>query len=406
MDENALRTRDGRAAGELWDLEQPYRHLNHGSFGAVPRAVLEEQARHRYAMESNPVRWFSTLAERLPSVREEVAARLQVAPSDLVLVTNASAGASVVYRHLAQRRGPVNVVLTDHGYGAVSMGAERLARETDGSCSVVPVPLDATDADVLELLAAHLATHPTGLLVIDQITSATARRFPVEEATRLAHEHGSLVLVDGAHAPGALEDPVVPEADVWIGNLHKFWSAPRGTAVLVRNNPDLDLYPLVDSWGGHLDYPERFDHQGTADVTAWFAASIAYDHLENELGWDRIREHATAMMTLAEQEIGAALAAVGVDEPLVDVGHIAAPMRLFRLPGNRVWDHDSVDALRLPFMEATHCVAAFTEFHGEGCMRLSAAPYTTADDIIEMSSRAIPTLATMTGGRPLERTAS
>ncbi|MGP9538073.1 aminotransferase class V-fold PLP-dependent enzyme [Brachybacterium sp. AOP43-C2-M15] len=405
MPGTALRARDGRAARELWDLDPEFLHLNHGSFGAVPRAVLAVQAQYRRDMETNPVRWFSTLAEHLPGVRSDLADRLAVRPSDLVMVANASAGASVLYRHLAQRPGPVHVAVTDHGYGAVSMGAERLARETAGSCREIPVPLVARDDEVLDLLARHLATHRTDLLVIDQVTSATARRFPVVEASRLAHEHGAVVLVDGAHAPGALADPVVREADVWIGNLHKFWCAPRGSAVLVRNNPDLDLHPLVDSWGGQLAFPDRFDHQGTADVTAWFAAAAAFDHLEQELGWDRIREHAGEVMQLAEEEIGAALSAAGVEDPVADVGHPFAPMRLFRLPGDRVWDHDAVDALRVPFMNATACIAAFTELHGDGFLRVSAAPYTTAEDIAEMASHGIPTLADMTG-RPLERTAS
>ena len=41
------------------------------------------------------------------------------------------------------------------------------------------------------------------------------------------------VHVDAAHAPG-IEDPAVAElgADFWVGNLHKWAFAPRGTALL------------------------------------------------------------------------------------------------------------------------------------------------------------------------------
>ncbi|MFC0673119.1 aminotransferase class V-fold PLP-dependent enzyme [Brachybacterium hainanense] len=394
-----LRTREGRSARELWDLDPAFRHLNHGSFGAVPRAVLDHQAASREAMETNPVRWFSTLADRLVGVRRDMAARLGVGASDLVMVTNASAGASVVYRAVVQRGRPVHALVTDHGYGAVTMGAERAARESGGSLAVLPIPLSASDDEVLTLLTQHLREHRTDLLVIDQVTSATARRLPAAEAARLAHEHGALVLVDGAHAPGALPDPVIREADAWIGNLHKFWCAPRGTAVLVRGTEALDLFPLVDSWGGRAGYPERFDHQGTADVTAWFSAGHAYDHLEAELGWERIRGHAEAMMRRAEEEIGQALRDVGVEEPVADVGTGFGPMRLLRLPGAARWDHDAVDALRVPFMEATGCIGAFTEFHGEGFLRISAAPYTTAEDLSVMADRGVPLLAEVAARR-------
>lgn len=398
-----LTTKDGRDARELWDLDASFRHLNHGSFGAVPTAVLDHQSEQRLAMERNPVRWFSTLVPRVEELRSCVAKRLDIPAEDLVLVANASAGASVMFRAVAQG-GPLHLVVTDHGYGAVTMGAERVARETGGTLTTLQIPLDASDEDVLEIFADHFASHQTGLVVIDQVTSATARQFPAAEIARLAHQHGALVLVDGAHAPGALADPVVREADVWIGNLHKFWCAPRGTAVLVRNNPDLDLFPLVDSWGGHEEYPERFNHQGTVDITSWCSASLAYDHLEEQLGWESIRDHAAAMMQLAEQQLGAALRELGVQDPVADVGHAFPPMRLFRLPGDLVWDHAGVDALRVPFMEATGCIGAFTELHGEGFLRLSAAPYTTAEDITEMASTALPILAEIIGRSTSERT--
>ena len=64
------------------------------------------------------------------------------------------------------------------------------------------------------------------------------------------------------------------------------------------------------------------------------------------------------------------------------------------------------NALRVPFMEATGCIGAFTEFHGEGFLRVSAAPYTTEEDIDEMATYyAIPILAEIIGRRTLlERT--
>lgn len=392
MESSGMMTRSGHPAASLWDLERGYHHLNHGSFGAVPLAVLDHQDALKRDMESNPVRWFATQADRLGPTREGIADRLGVSRSDLVMVPNASAAASTLYRAL-DNHGPVHVLVTDHGYGAVSMGAERLARTTGGTYRVLPIALDADDDTILAAFDAHLRAHRTDLVVIDQITSATARALPARAVIDLAHAHGTRVLVDGAHAPGVLADPVLRAADVWFGNLHKFWCAPRGSAVLVRNDPDLDLFPLVDSWGGHEPFPDRFDHQGTVDVTAWMSAAMAYDHLEAMLGWTEIRTHAARMTLLAESEVGAALRAAGVTDPVADVGTPVDPMRLFRLPGPGPWDHAGVDALRVPFMEATGCIVSFTEFRGEGFLRLSAAPYTTPEDIRALAHHAIPILA-------------
>ncbi|MHC4141322.1 MAG: hypothetical protein ACYSUF_05375 [Planctomycetota bacterium] len=39
----------------LWDLDPAVVFLNHGSFGATPRAVLETQTGWRRQLEANPV---------------------------------------------------------------------------------------------------------------------------------------------------------------------------------------------------------------------------------------------------------------------------------------------------------------------------------------------------------------
>ena len=160
----------------------------------------------------------------------------------------------------------------------------------------------AAEAD--EAAAAVLAavTDRTELIVIDHITSPTARRMPVAAICAAARQRGITTLVDGAHAPLLLEDPVAEaDADFWVGNLHKFGTAPRGSAVLVARPGPADLaYPLIDSWGGDLDFPERFDHQGTLDLTSWLAAPVALDFVEETFGWDRVRRYTTELADWAQ----------------------------------------------------------------------------------------------------------
>ncbi|WP_197511791.1 aminotransferase class V-fold PLP-dependent enzyme [Tessaracoccus coleopterorum] len=160
------------------------------------------------------MRWFASLAPQIGEAREEMAALLNVPRGNLAFVLNASAGASVVFQALMDR-GPVDVMVTNHGYGAVTMGAERVARRTGGTATTVSIPLAATGPEAFALVAEAMEqTRPT-LLVIDQVTSATAREFPVDDICRRARELGVLTLVDGAHAPGVMSDPICREADYW-----------------------------------------------------------------------------------------------------------------------------------------------------------------------------------------------
>lgn len=387
-----LMTRSGHPAAELWPLDPEIHHLNHGSFGAVPTAVVEVQRELQDEMHRNPVRWVCQLPDLVTEAREQVARQLQVDPAQAAFVQNLSAGATAVF-HAFDNRGPVNVLVTTHGYGAVVMGAARLCERTGGRLVTVDLPLSARPDEVTSRVEDALKSVRVDLVVIDQITSATARAFPVGDICDVAHQSGALVFVDGAHAPGVLAHPVEHKADVWVGNLHKFWCAPMSAAMLVRPNPDLDLNPVIDSWNAEKSFPERFDMQGTADVTGWLCAPLAYSHIESEIGWDRVHAHSTLAMDYAAESVGAALAERGVVDAVPDVGQPIDSIRLLRLPGHRPWTHDEVDSLRVPFMDRTGIVSAFTSFGGNGYIRLSAHAYTVPSDIDAMAEIGVPTLA-------------
>lgn len=384
---------DGRSAAEAWSLHPGQRHLNHGSFGAVPVAAQREQQRLREEMDRSPVVWFATLPGRVAAARTAVAGFLRVAPQDLALVPNASGGASVVYANLPLRSG-AEILVTDHGYGAVSMGAERLARRRGATVRTAHVPLDADEERAHAAVVAEL-NEATGLIVLDHITSATARRMPVERIAATARERGIPLLVDGAHVPGLLADPLAGlDCDFWIGNLHKFGCAPRGTAALVARGPLRDaLYPLIDSWGAGAPFPDRFDTQGTVDVTGYLAAPTAVDFIEATWGWERARTYMSDLADYAERVIGEAFAEVMGESTAVDVGMPVGAMRLVRLPAGLGTTRLDADALRDRMAHELNVETAFTSFGGVGYFRLSTHVYNTAADYEYFAERCVPVVA-------------
>ena len=86
---------------ELFLLDPEVVFLNHGSFGACPRAVFEEYQRLQLELEREPVE-FLGLQRSFPAliavVRTQLAAYLGARPDDLVLVPNATAGVNMVDR--------------------------------------------------------------------------------------------------------------------------------------------------------------------------------------------------------------------------------------------------------------------------------------------------------------------
>ena len=264
---------DWEEVRRLWLLDPEVAHCNHGSFGALPAQVFEAQNEFRRRIALNPMSWFDReMPDLLTEARAQVARFIGASPDDVGFVNNVSAGVSAVAQSLSL--GPDDEILsTDHAYGAVSSAMDRLAARTGAKRVVAKVPVDSTDDEVVAILAEHCSER-TALVLIDQVTSPTARRFPVEAVAALAKGFGAATLVDAAHAPGML--PLeVPKmgVDFWVGNLHKWACAPVGTGALwVAPAWQEQMLALIVSWGEAEGFPLSFQRVGTDDLSAWVAA--------------------------------------------------------------------------------------------------------------------------------------
>ena len=191
-------------------LEPGLVFLNHGSFGATPRAVLEAQHELVVQMERNPVAWLGRRAEALMAdARSDLAAFVGASPDDLVFFPNPTTAMNMVVRSLKLQSGD-EIVTTDHEYGAMDRTWRHRCLETGAVYRPVPIPLPVGDAqNFIERVWAEV-TERTRVLFLSHITSATALVFPVAELVRRARAGGVLTIVDGAHAvahfPFALRD--------------------------------------------------------------------------------------------------------------------------------------------------------------------------------------------------------
>lgn len=394
-----LTLKSGVRARDAWPLDPDVIHLNHGSFGAVPTAVVAQQDALRRRADLSPVEWFPRIAERVQAARERTAPFVGARPQDSAFVPNASAAATVVYNALQLERGD-EILVTDQGYGAITMGAQRLARRFGASVRAVELPLLATDDEVVQRFVEAL-TPGTRLIVIDQITSPTARMLPTRRIAEIAAEQGIRTLVDGAHAPGLVADAAkVAGGDWWFGNLHKWPCAPRGSALLVTNAADRDdLWPLIDSWAANEPYPERFDTQGTIDATTYLATPASIDFIESEYGWDATRTAMAQMADAGAEIIAEGLRPYGDEDPLTPLPSPVPSMRLVRLPLGLGATREEADALRMDLLDATGVETAFTSFRGIGYLRLSAHLYTEASDFEIFVERCIPQILRRAGIR-------
>jgi isopenicillin-N epimerase len=130
------------------------------------------------------------------------------------------------------------------------------------------------------------------LAIVDHVTSGSALVMPVAAIAELCRKHGVALLVDGAHAVGAIPvDLPAIGADWYTGNLHKWGWAPRSSAILwVDPARQAQLHPTTISWGLDQGFTAEFDWLGTRDPTPWLAAPAALS-LMQELGLEAVRTY-------------------------------------------------------------------------------------------------------------------
>jgi len=279
-----------------WMLDERVAFLNHGSFGALPRCVFDEQTEWRRRIEAEPVEILSRRREELiDSVNQQLGEWLGMKAADIGLVTNATEGINAILRSLDLSAGD-EWVTTNHVYHAIRQAMKYTAGRAGAVYREIEIPLPVQSSEQVARLVLNGLSARTRLLVIDHITSPTALIFPVEQIIAGCAGRGVDVLVDGAHAPGMV--PLDVErlgAAYYAGNLHKWTCAPRGSAFIwARRDRRERIHPLVISHYLGEGFAREFGWQGTRDLSAWLAIPRALRFM-SELGWEAVMSHNHAM---------------------------------------------------------------------------------------------------------------
>ncbi len=368
--------RYGRALLHLWSLDPRVRYLNHGAFGATPRAVLEAQRAVRDEMEREPAQFMvHALPGRLRRSAARLAAFLGTTGAGVALTENATAGVNAVMRSIAWRRGD-QVLLSDHAYPAVTNTAAWFARSQGIDVRSVRLPWPARGpGEVVDAFVAA-ATSSTRLAIVDHVTSPTALVLPVAEIVRALKRRGIAVLVDGAHAAGMV--PLALDAlgaDWYAGTCHKWLCAPKGCAFLwAAPRARRGLHPAVISNFLGEPFPAEFDWTGTRDPSAWLALPAALE-FHRRLGGAGLRRRNRAL----------ALEGASVLADALDIGQCApagmlGAMASLALPAAFGSGRERAEALN-GWLYARHRIEVpVIPFRRRLLLRISAQAYNERED--------------------------
>jgi isopenicillin-N epimerase len=329
-------------------LDPSITYLNHGSFGACPKPVIEEYKYWQLRMEKEPVLFLDRQFDDLMTqARETLADFVGCESQDLVYFSNPTTAVNMVARSFISGSNPIlkpgDVILSsDHEYGAIDRTWEYYCKPGGVIYRKQPIDLPVGDPDELTEAFWTGVDSSTKMIFISHISSPTAIQFPVKQICSLAAEKDILIFVDGAHVPGQIDLNLTDlNPSIYTGACHKWLCAPKGAAFLyTQRELQKHLDPLVISWGYQSDLPplseyiEYHQWQGTRDISAFLSVPAAID-FQKRYDWEKIRAQCSHLLVQYSARIEEITGRVPVSK-LKDLNQMAA----FSLP-------DNVDPVRL-----------------------------------------------------------
>lgn len=380
-----------------WALDPSVVFLNHGSFGACPRRVLEFQRRVIDQMERDPMRFMlRDLEPAIDAARADLAAFIGADAAGLGFVPNATAAVNAIVRSMSLHPGD-ELLTTDHEYNACNNVLRWCAERAGASVVTASVPFPISSEEQAAAAILERVTPRTRLVMVSHVTSPTALIMPVERIVRELEPRGVEVLVDGAHAPGMLPlqvDRLGPS--YYVGNCHKWICAPKGAGFIVaRADKRAALAPasishaLNSTRTDRTRYHESFDWAGTQDFSAWLSVPEALRTIADIVpgGWNGAMERGKALAAEARRIVCDVL---GVEPPAPE--HMLGSMATVQIPasprGPSVLDADYVTMSDRFGVQAP--IFPWPSFPRR-LWRVSAAPYNSVEQY-EYAARSLQLL--------------
>ncbi len=241
------------------------------------------------------------------------------------------------------------------------------------------------------------------IISIAQASNVLGTIVPIKEITKLAHEKGILVCVDGAQSVPHMKVNIQSlDCDFYAFSGHKMLG-PMGIGVLWVRKEILDKLEPYEFGGGMIEEvtyekatytkaPMKFE-AGTPNVSGAIGLATAVDYLEN-VGMDEIRKHEIELNKYALEKLAAlkGVQIIGPKEAEKRTGLISFVVK-------NVHPHDVASILNgfgVAVRSGHHCAMPYHRKHGlMATTRTSYYLYNTKEDIdklIEGISKAITLL--------------
>lgn len=368
-------------------------YLDNSATSQKPNCVIDAVRAYYERNNANPMRGLYELSLDATNAYEkarQAAADFISAPAagDVIFTRNATESINLVaYSYGMNFIGPGDEIIVDISeHHSNMLPWQQVAARTGASLRYYECEKDGEA--VPEKIEAMMNRH-TRLIAIAQISNVFGRLNDIKTIARIAHEHGAVVVCDGAqsvpHVPVDVRDL---DVDFLAFSGHKMF-APMGIGVLYGKRELLEAMPPFLYGGEMIEYvttegatyaevPHKFE-AGTVNDGGAVGLSAAIDFI-NRWGWDIIEKRERILTAQAMERIREMphVHMIGAEDPADHHGIIT-----FTIDGVHPHDVAAIfDADGIAVRAGHHCAQPLHKYLGlMSTTRASLAFYNTQEDI-------------------------
>ncbi|UTE73891.1 cysteine desulfurase [Rossellomorea marisflavi] len=296
----------------------PLVYLDSAATSQKPISVIEAVSDYYKGYNSNVHRGVHTLGTRATDgyegAREKLRSFINAATTEEVIFTR---GTTTSINTVAASYGRANVeegdeiVITHMEHHSNIIPWQQLAKEKGAVLKYVPLQEDGTIT--LEDVRATI-TSRTKIVAIMMVSNVLGTMNPIKEITKIAHENGAVMMVDGAQAAPHMKIDVQDlDCDFFAFSGHKM-VGPTGIGVLYGKKKHLEAMEPVEFGGEMIDFVGLYDSTwkelpwkfegGTPIIAGAIGLGAAIDFLE-DIGLSNIEAHEHKLAAYALEKMSA-----------------------------------------------------------------------------------------------------
>ena len=374
---------------------KPLIYLDNAATNQKPGRVIEALSRYYEHDNANIHRGIHTLAERATKAYEATRLSMQQ-------FINAKHPEEIIFTRGVTES--INLVAASYGRSFLKEGDEIIISGLEHHSNIVPwqmicaerksilkvIPI--TEEGEMDMDGYHQLLSPkTKLVAVNHASNSLGTINPIREIIKTAHEHGAVVLIDGAQAAAHLAiDVQALDCDFYCISSHKMYG-PTGTGILYGRKALLEKMPPYMGGGEMIkevtfskttynDLPYKFE-AGTPNIADVIALREAILFI-NEVGKENIAAHENELLHYTVKKL-AEIPSV----QLIGTAKDKVSVQSFVIEGIHHFDiGQMLDARGIAVRTGHHCTQPLMDRFGiEGTVRASYSVYNTKEEVDQLA---------------------